>query len=276
MKIVYRSLLALIAGVSLLLTAGVSFAQPSGKIEILWLGQAAVRITTAAGKVIMVDPWVTKNPKAPEPYKSNLDALGKIDLILVTHAHGDHLGDAPDLAKKHKVPMWGPAGMNQSLLTLGVMPAELVPRMNKSGTINPFPGVKITQTHAEHSSELLWPNAQGKPETVVGGEPVGFIIELENGFKIYHMGDTGLFGDMKLIADYYKPDLVMIPIGGHFVLGPRDAAYATNEWLKPKHAIPMHYGTNPFLRGTPKEYIEALGSTSTKVHAINPGDKLEF
>jgi len=276
MKSWYRNLLVLMSGVLLALAAGVSFAQPSGKIEILWLGQAAMRITTAAGKVIMVDPWVTKNPKAPEPYKSNLDALGKIDLILVTHAHGDHLGDAPDLAKKHKVPMWGPAGMNQSLLTLGVMPAELVPRMNKSGTINPFPGVKITQTHAEHSSELLWPNAQGKPETLVGGEPVGFIIELENGFKIYHMGDTGLFSDMKLIADYYKPDLVMIPIGGHFVLSPRDAAYATKEWLKPKHAIPMHYGTNPFLRGTPKEYIEALGSTSTKVHAINPGDKLEF
>ncbi|MBX9810434.1 MAG: metal-dependent hydrolase [Burkholderiales bacterium] len=275
MKSWYRNLLVLMAGVSLLLTAGVSFAQPSGKIEILWLGQSAMRITTPGGKVILVDPWITRNPKTPEQYK-NLDAVGKIDLILVTHAHGDHLGDAPDLAKKHKVPMWGPAGMNQSLTTMGVLPAELAPRMNKSGTINPFPGVKITQTHAEHSSELLWPNAQGKPETLVGGEPVGYIIELENGFKIYHMGDTGLFGDMKLIADYYKPDLVMIPIGGRFVLSPRDAAYATNEWLKPKHAIPMHYGTNPFLRGTPKEYIEALGSTSTKVHAINPGDKLEF
>lgn len=275
MKSWYRNLLVLMAGVSLLLTAGVSFAQPSGKIEILWLGQAAMRITTPGGKVILIDPWLTTNPKTPAQYK-NLDAVGKIDLILVTHAHGDHLGDAPDLAKKHKVPMWGPAGMNQSLQTLGVLPADLAPRMNKSGTINPFPGIKITQTHAEHSSELVLPNAQGKPETHVGGEPIGYIIELENGFKIYHMGDTGLFGDMKLIADYYKPDLVMIPIGGHFVMSPKDAAYATNEWLKPKHAIPMHYGTIPVLKGTPREYIEALGSTSTKVHAINPGDKLEF
>ncbi|HSN39276.1 MAG TPA: metal-dependent hydrolase [Burkholderiales bacterium] len=275
MKIPYRSLLAWVAGISLLLAAGISSAQQGGKTEILWLGQSAMRITTPGGKVIMVDPWLTTNPKTPAQYK-NLDAVGKIDLILITHAHGDHLGDGPALAKKHNVPMWGPAGMNQTLQTLGVLSAELAPRMNKSGTINPFPGVKITQTHAEHSSELVLPNAQGKPETHVGGEPVGYIIELENGFKIYHMGDTGLFGDMKLIGEYYKPDLVMIPIGGHFVLSPKDAAYATNEWLKPKYAIPMHYGTIPQLKGTPKEYIEALGHTSTKVFPINPGDKLTF
>ncbi len=276
MKTAYRSLLAWVAGISLLLAAGVSFAQQGGgKTEILWLGQSAMRITTPGGKVIMVDPWLTTNPKTPAQYK-NLDAVGKIDLILVTHAHGDHLGDGPALARKHNVPMWGPAGMNQTLQTMGVLSAELAPRMNKSGTINPFPGVKITQTHAEHSSELVLPNAQGKPETHVGGEPVGYIIELENGFKIYHMGDTGLFGDMKLIGEYYKPDLVMIPIGGHFVLSPKDAAYATNEWLKPKYAIPMHYGTIPQLKGTPKEYIEALGHTSTKVFPINPGDKLTF
>ncbi|HEY9447352.1 MAG TPA: MBL fold metallo-hydrolase [Burkholderiales bacterium] len=124
--------------------------------------------------------------------------------------------------------------------------------------------------------ELLWPNAQGKPETHVGGEPVGYIIGLENGFKIYHMGDTGVFGDMQLIADYYRPDLIMIPIGGHYVMGPKDAAYATNHDLKPKYAVPMHYGTNPYLKGTPAEYIEALGKTGTKVFPIDPGDKLTF
>jgi L-ascorbate metabolism protein UlaG (beta-lactamase superfamily) len=173
--------------------------------------------------------------------------------------------------------MWSPAGLNQSLQTLGVMTPELSPRMGKGGTIKPFPNVKITAVHAEHSSELLWRNpATGKDETHVGGEPVGYIIELENGFKIYHMGDTGIFSDMKWIAEYYKPDLVMIPIGGHFVMSPEDAAYATREIFKPKHAIPMHYGTNPFLVGTPEEYIKALGSTSTNVHNMKPGDKLEF
>lgn len=278
MKLVLRNILTMIAAAALV--AGCATPSPdagkSGNVEVWWLGQAAMRITTVSGKVIMIDPWITTNPKTPPEYK-NLDALGKVDLILVTHAHFDHMADGPALAKKHNVPMWGPAGLNQSLLTLGVLPAELAPRMNKSGTITPFPGIRITQTHAEHSSEYVWTNpGTKKQETHVGGEPVGFIIELENGFKIYHMGDTGLFGDMKLIGEYYKPDLVMIPIGGHFVMDPKDAAKATNEFLRPKYAIPMHYGTNPFLKGTPQEYMEALGSSSTKVFPINPGDKLRF
>jgi L-ascorbate metabolism protein UlaG (beta-lactamase superfamily) len=250
-------------------------AQP-GKIEVLWLGQSATRITTVSGKVIVIDPFLTQNPKTPAQYKS-LDALGKVDLILVTHAHGDHLGDGPDLAKKNNAPLWGPAGLDQSLLTLGVLPAELAPRMNKGGTITPLgPDIKITMTRAEHSSELVWTNpATGKPETHVGGEPGGFIIEFENGFKLYHMGDTGVFADMKWIGEYYKPDLIMIPIGGHFVMSPKDAAVAT-EMIKPKLAIPIHYGTIPVLKGTPQEYQQALGATSVKVFPINPGDKLTF
>ncbi len=256
--------------------ASAAWAQ-GGKTEVLWLGQAAVKITSPGGKVIVIDPFLTRNPKTPEQYK-NLDALGKVDFILVTHAHGDHLGDAPDLAKKLKVPMVGPAGMNQSLVSLGVLPSELAPRMNKGGTIMPLgPGIKITMTRAEHSSELLWKNPEtGKMETHVGGEPVGFIIELENGFKIYHMGDTGLFGDMRFIGEYYKPDLILVPIGGHFVMDPKDAAVATRDYLKPKYALPFHYGTFPPLKGTPQEYMAALGNTTTKVFPINPGEKLEF
>lgn len=258
-------------------TLGLAGAQSQGKIEVLWLGQAAVKVTSVNGKVIVIDPFLTNNPKTPQQYK-NLDALGKVDLLLVTHAHGDHLGDAPELAKKHNVPMFAPGGLNQTLMTLGVLPANLVPRMNKSGTVTPLgPEIKITMTRAEHSSELLWKNpATGKDETHVGGEPAGFIIELENGFKIYHMGDTGLFGDMRFIGEYYKPDLILIPIGGHFVMSPQDAAVATREFLKPKHAIPIHYGTFPVLRGTPEEYVKALGQTPTKVHAISPGEKVTF
>jgi L-ascorbate metabolism protein UlaG (beta-lactamase superfamily) len=259
-----------------LATAGTTAAQP-GKIEVLWMGQSATRITTVGGKVIVIDPFLTQNPKTPAQYK-NLDALGKVDLILVTHAHGDHLGDAPALATKNNAPIIGPAGLNQSLLTLGVLPANLVPRMNKGGVITPLgPEIKITMTRAEHSSELVWKNpATGKDETHVGGEPVGFIIEFENGFKLYHMGDTGVFGDMKWIGEYYKPDLIMIPIGGHFVMSPQDAAVATRDLIKPKFAIPIHYGTFPPLKGTPQEYIQALGSAPVKVFPINPGDKLTF
>ena len=253
-------------------------ANTNGKTEVLWLGQAATRITTPGGKVIMIDPWLRTNPKTPAQYK-DLAALGKIDLILVTHGHFDHFADAPDLAKMHKVPMYGPAGMNSAVATLGILPVELAPRFGKGGTIMPLGpnGVKITATHAEHSSEIVWKNpATNKDETHPGGEPVGFIIEMENGFKIWHMGDSGLFGDMKFIGEYYKPDLILIPIGGHFVMSPEDAAVATRDMIKPKFAIPIHYGTTPQLRGTTAEFAKALGNTTIKMFPINPGDKLDF
>jgi L-ascorbate metabolism protein UlaG (beta-lactamase superfamily) len=252
-------------------------AKPAGKVEVLWLGQSAIRVATPGGKIIVIDPFLTKNPKTPQQYK-DLDALGKVDLLLVTHAHGDHLGDAVALSKKNNAPLYGPAGMCQSLITLGELPATLAIRMGKSGTITPLgPDIHITQVHAEHSSELLWHNpATDKDETHVGGEPVGFIIELENGFRLWHMGDTGLFGDMRMIAEHYHPDLLLIPIGGHFVMDPKDAAYATRDLIKPKYALPFHYGTIPQLKGTPAEYQQALGKTNVKVFAIQPGEKITF
>jgi L-ascorbate metabolism protein UlaG (beta-lactamase superfamily) len=249
----------------------------SGKTEVLWLGQSAIRITTPGGKVLMLDPWLISNPKTPAGYK-NLEAVGKIDLILVSHGHNDHFADAPALAKMHKVPMYGPAGMNQAVITLGILPPELSQRFGKGGTIMPFGpgGIKVTAVHAEHSSELLWKNpATGKDETHPGGEPVGFIIEMENGFRIYHMGDTGLFGDMKFIGEYYKPDLIIVPIGGHFVMNPVDAAVAAGM-LKPKYALPVHYGTTPQLAGTTAEFEKALGNSSSRMITINPGEKVIF
>jgi L-ascorbate metabolism protein UlaG (beta-lactamase superfamily) len=248
-----------------------------GKVHLLWLGQAAWRITTPGGKIIVIDPWLTTNPKTPADYK-NLDKIGKMDVILVTHAHGDHVGDAPALAKKYNAPVWAPAGLDQQFLTLGILPAELAPRMNKSGTITPVgPDIKITMVRAEHSSDFVWKDPDsGKDRMWSGGEPVGFIITLENGMKLYHMGDTGLFGDMGFIGSYYKPDIILMPIGGHFVMDPVQAAYATNTWLKPAHVIPMHYGTIPQLKGTPEEFIAALGSTATKVHVMKPGDEISF
>jgi L-ascorbate metabolism protein UlaG (beta-lactamase superfamily) len=269
-----------VAGVGALLLGGAAVAaeQPAErKVTVQWLGHAAFKITSVAGKVIVIDPYLTKNPKAPEAYK-DLKALGKVDLILVTHAHGDHVGDGPELAKLNKAPLYAPAGLNDTLLALGILPKELSPRFNKGGVITPLgPDIKITMTRAEHSSEFRWTNPKSdKTEIHVGGEPAGFIVELENGFRIYHMGDTGLFGDLKLIGEYYKPNLVLIPIGGHFVMSPRDAAYATDAWLKPQHAIPMHYGTNPNLKGTPEEYLRALGATKTQVHVLKPGEAIRF
>jgi len=249
---------------------------PTGKTEVLWLGQSAFRIATPGGKVIVTDPWLKLNPLTPPEYKT-LENLGKVDVLLVTHGHFDHFADAPALALLNQVPMHAPGDMNQTVGLLGILPANLVPRFNKGGTITPAAGIKVTAVHAEHSSVIVWKNpASGKDESHVGGEPVGFIIELENGFRIWHMGDTGPFGDMRFIAEYYRPDLVLMPIGGHFTMGPSDAAFATREWIKPRFVIPMHYGANPLGRGTPEEYSRALGEGSTRVLALKPGEKAVF
>lgn len=251
----------------------------AGKAEVLWLGQATTRITTPGGKVIAIDPWLATNPKTPAEYKQ-LSALGKVDMILVTHAHNDHFADAPALAKLNNAPIYNAGGLGSAIVSLGIVPAALAQRFGKSGTVMPFgpTGPKITAVHAEHASELVWKNpATDKEETHYGGEPVGYIIELENGFKIWHMGDTGLFGDMRLIGETYKPDLVLIPIGGHFTMGPQDAAIAVRDLIKPRYAIPIHYGTFPLLRGTPAEFSAALGAASTtRVVVPEPGQKVDF
>ncbi len=253
-----------------------TWAQTS-KVEVQWLGQSTTKITTLTGKVIVIDPWMTTNPKTPPGFK-NLDALGKVDVILATHGHFDHTTDVKELAERTGAMVLSPVGLGLRMVDLGWVAPEKAVNFGKSGRVNPLgPQITITQVRAEHSSEVTVTDPVTKKRTTyAAGEPSGFIVELENGFKIYHMGDTGLFGDMRLIGDYYKPDLVMLPIGGFFVMDPRDAAYATKEMLRPKFAIPFHYGTFPVLKGTPQEYQAALGQTTTQVFPLSPGDKQTF
>lgn len=262
-------------GFALALTTSWAASQPA-TTQVQWLGQSAFRITTPAGKVIVTDPWLRANPLTPAEFK-NLEALGKIDVLLVSHGHIDHVADAPDLAKLNNVPLYGPGDMNANMVALGILPPQLAPRFNKSGTVEPVAGVKVTAVRAEHSSPLVWRNANtGKDETHAGGEPLGFVIELENGFKIWHMGDTGLFGDMKFISDYYKPDLVLMPIGGNFTMGPKEAAYAAREWLKIPNVIPMHYGANPLAKGTPQEFLSFMQGSQLNVFVLKPGETKKF
>ncbi|QWD73860.1 metal-dependent hydrolase [Polynucleobacter sp. TSB-Sco08W16] len=247
------------------------------KTELLWFGQAGFRIKSPEGKMILIDPWITGGPKTPPQYKNDLAAIGPIDLLLVTHAHVDHLGDAPAVAKANNIKLYGPADMVTPLTTLGIIPADLGWRFNKTGRVTPLPGIKVTAVQAEHSSLLVWKNpATDKLESHPAGEPVGYIIELENGFKIWHMGDTGLFSDMKFISEHYKPDLVLIPIGGNFTMAPEDAAFALKTWVKPKMVIPMHYGSNPMTKGTLAEFQAAMKGSSIKIIPMTEGETVQF
>ena len=279
MKISHWFKTALTAGLvaASMLGASAQAQAPSGKTELLWLGQAGFRITSPGGKTIVIDPWLSGGPKTPAPYKTDLSALGKVDLLLVTHAHVDHIGDAPAIAKLNNTVLYGPADMVTPLITLGVLPADLGHRFNKTGSVKPLPGIKVTAVQAEHSSLLVWNNpATGKNESHPAGEAVGYIIELENGFKIWHMGDTGLFGDMKFISERYKPDLVLMPIGGNFTMAPDDAAFAARNWIQPKMVIPMHYNANPLTPGTLAEFQDAMKGSTVKVVPMSEGQSVEF
>lgn len=245
-------------------------------IEVMWLGQAAFKITTPAGQVIVTDPWLRTNPLTPPEYKQ-LERFGRIDALLVSHGHFDHIADAPALAEMYKVPVRAPGDLNNTAMTLGVLPAHLLPRMNKGGTVTVAPGVTVTAVRAEHSSIFVWRNpATGKDETHPGGEAIGWIIEIDGAFRIYHAGDTAVFGDMKWIGERYKPDLALVPIGGNFTMDPADAAWAVKTLIQPRAVIPMHYGANPLARGTPAEFTRAMGEGPVRVIVATPGQALKF
>ncbi|MDJ0943996.1 MAG: metal-dependent hydrolase [Kiloniellales bacterium] len=246
--------------------------------EIQWYGQAAFKITTSGGKVILIDPFITRNPKTPEALK-DLAQLGKVDLILVTHGHGDHVGDTVKIAEMTGAKVGMNADLGQSFRTLGIVPNEQLIRFNKSGPIKPLgDGITVTMVRAEHSSEYVFTDpATGKKRVVPGGEPAGYVIELEDGRSLYHAGDTGVFADMAFIGSYYKPDLALLPIGGHFTMDPTHAAYAVKSLLMTRTVVPMHYGTFPPLKGTPEEFKAAIGNEGgVRVIVMQPGDTLDF
>jgi L-ascorbate metabolism protein UlaG (beta-lactamase superfamily) len=229
-------------------------------VEVTWLGHAAFQIKSPEGRVVLIDPWI-ENPKAPSWAKE----ISKADIILVTHGHFDHLGNTVEIAKRTGAKVICIFEISRFLAEKGVPKDQLV-GMNYSGTVSEK-GLKITMVPAVHSSGL---SSDGK--IVEGGNPAGFIIEFENGFKIYHTGDTGLFGDMELIGRIYQPDLMLICIGGHFTMGPRTAAEAI-KLVKPKFVIPMHYGTFPILVGTPGELKKYLPEELRKsIIEISPGE----
>ncbi len=254
----------------------------AAEVEVLWLGHATVKITSVEGKVIVIDPFLKNNPMAPAKYR-DLKALGKVDLILVTHGHGDHTKDLKALASLTGAKVVAPFGYGLNLVALGVLGIDKVIAMNKGGTVEPLGrGIKVHMVPAEHGSsvDLLSLGLRGPDSKtqrfMEGSVPVGYVVELENGFTIYHSGDTAVFGDMALIREFYKPDLALVSIGGFFTMDPAGAAYALKEFIKPKQVIPIHYGTYPVINRTPAELIEAMGDSPIEVLDVKPGQSVKF
>lgn len=227
--------------------------------QITWLGHSTFRIRTPQGKMVLIDPWVKNNPSCPESEKK----IGQLDLMLITHGHFDHMGDAVEIARQHRPTVVGIFELCHWLQQKGVQNTS---PMNKGGT-QTVGGIKVTMTHAIHSSGIQDGNTM-----VYAGEPCGYVIELENGLKLYHAGDTCVFGDMRIIHDLYQPDVALLPIGDHFIMSPREAAYAL-RLLQPKAVIPMHYKTFPALTGTPAE-LRRLVDGGVEVIEMQPGQTL--
>jgi L-ascorbate metabolism protein UlaG (beta-lactamase superfamily) len=224
-------------------------------VPVTWLGHASFRLDTPAGKRIYVDPFLSGNPKCPEAEQEP----ERIDVIALTHGHGDHVGDTVELSKKFEPEIVAMIELKGWLGQQGAKVGDM-PGLNKGGTVE-VGGVRFTLVNAFHSS--------ASDDGDYLGEAAGLVLSFENGTTIYFAGDTCVFGDMQLIGRIYSPDVAVLPIGGHFTMDPREAGVAL-ELLGAQRCIPCHYGTFPILAGTPDELRRQ--APDVEVIALEPGE----
>lgn len=248
--------------------------------KLTWHGHAAFEIVTPGGAVLLIDPWL-KNPVNPnaQEEKDPLTRFEKVDYLLITHGHSDHVGDAVALARKTGARLVTNFELGNNMAKLLGFPKEQMgfdTLMNIGGEIQIANGeVTVLMTPAVHSSGLGNPNAgPQEADLVYGGHPAGFVLTIKNGPTIYHTGDTAYFGDMQLI-NQHAPDVALINIGGHFGMSPAMAAKAAAA-VKAKLAIPHHFGTFPVLTQDPKSFVDALGREKIPALVMKPGETVTF
>jgi L-ascorbate metabolism protein UlaG (beta-lactamase superfamily) len=223
-----------------------------------WLGHATFLFQSPGGKRIALDPWITGNPSSPEAAKK----LGRLDLILITHGHHDHTGDAVALARSSEAHVVAPYEVAVWLQGKGL---QRVTGMNPGGTLHML-GLTITMVPAMHSSSVT---EDGRPMYL--GVATGYVMRFENGLTVYFAGDTGIFGDMRLIGEMYQPAIAFLPIGDLYTMGPEQAAKAC-ELLGIRQVVPMHYGTFPALTGTPARLRALVEPRGVQVLELAPGE----
>jgi L-ascorbate metabolism protein UlaG (beta-lactamase superfamily) len=269
------------AGVALLVVMLFSVHASAQETKLKWFGHAAFSITTPKGKVLLIDPWLT-NPSNPEA-KDGRDALAavpKVDYILITHGHRDHVGDAVEIARKTGAVLIANSELAANLVKLADFPAkqaETDALMGIGGEIQIADGeVTVAMTPAVHSSSVFNPKAgPNEPERAYGGNPAGFVIAIKNGPTIYHSGDTAYFKDMETIGESYAIDVALLNIGGHFGMEAKQAAHAAQS-LRAKVAIPHHFGTFPGIAPNAEAFAAELKKLRIAFYEMKPGETVSF
>jgi len=227
-------------------------------VKAHWLGHSAFKMESPAGSTIYIDPFLSQNPTTPDEFKNP----GNVDYILLTHGHEDHVGDTVDIANKTGCSVISQVELSHLLKKHGLK-EDLAVEFNKGGTIE-FDDFNVTLVSANHSSSYNGEYA---------GEAGGLVISFRDDIIFYHLGDTNIFADLELYGDLYEPDVIAVPMGDYYTMGPKEAALSC-ELINAELAIPIHYGTFPVLTGKPEDFKKLTEEYSeTKVLIPEPGEQ---
>ncbi len=242
-----------------------------GKAKITWLGHASIKVE-ARGRIVLFDPWIRENPAC----RTKMEQIKKVDAVCVTHGHDDHLGDSIEIVKKTGAAYLCSPEIGFYVDKYGLKYDKGTTPLNIGGSwrANDF---VITMVNAVHTSEILGEEWKRDKTVMPGSGSVGYVIEFKGGPSIYYAGDTGVFGDMAIIRDLYSPDVAIMPVGGKYNMGYREAGYAASL-IHPKYLVPIHYATFPNQKLDFPKLVQETKVRAPHVSVVKwkPGDIFEY